>query len=268
MERTPVCRLGPLREPEVQWLTTTRHLTYAVSVGVEIAGVIQNLIRLPWVVVEVLVAEVGDPCRVSGRRVRRSDIADPERDAFEQHVAVDRVEDCVTDVEVLERRMTVADSASIAIQCQLGKPTLQTGDRDDVVVASEQFKCRGRNLVGGVDFTALQRSSHRVTVGKHPKDELLDAVVTPIPVGILDHRPVLARSPFLERVLAGGDSVERFVILGDFDALVDVLRDDVHIHRRQLGVGHRTGDFNRPAVDHNGVEVGRRGRVVVPLLIT
>ena len=126
--------------------------------------------------------------------------------------------------------------------------------------------------MGGVDLTLLQRRDHGVRVGEEPVDDPVDVGILALPtpvVGVGLHGPVLAPVQLGEGVGPRGHAVGGLVgpqLVGR-DVLVDVLGDDVHVHRRQLGIGHRADELEGDVVDGRRLEVGGRGEVVEPLLV-
>ena len=187
--------LRALDVAELERAAAVGHLAHAVAVGVEVAGVVEDLVRAVRIVGVQLVAEIGDPRRVGRRRHRRALAPEAERDALEHHVAVDRVVDRVADVDVLQRRVTVADTGRLAVERELGEATLQSVDDDDRPRSLEQLDRRVGNVVGEVDLALLQRRDHGVGVGEHAEHDPVDAVVAAVPVRVLLHRPVLTGPP-------------------------------------------------------------------------
>ena len=152
-------------------------LAGAVAVAVDVAGAIEQGRVAIGVVREGFIAEIGDPGRIGRRRQCGSLGAETECDTVEQHVAVDGVVDGLTNVDVLERWVAIADTAGTTVEGELGEPALHADHDLDVVVALELFDGVGTEVVGRVDLTALECGDHRVAIGEHPVHEAIDAVV-------------------------------------------------------------------------------------------
>ena len=86
-------------------------LADAVAVGVEVAGLVEEPVRLVGVVRVLLVLrDVGDPRGVRRTTDRHAGLAEPDAHPIEERLLVDRVGDGVADRDVLQRRMAVADA--------------------------------------------------------------------------------------------------------------------------------------------------------------
>ena len=117
---------------------------------------------------------------------------------------------------------------------------------------------------------ALRASYWADGVGEDAEDDLVHGRLLAVPVGVLGHPDELALPDLGDRERARPHAVLPVVLVDRLGVvlLVDVLRDDVDVHDRQLGIRHRAGDLDRPLVDDLGVEVGGRADVVDPLLVT
>ena len=220
----------------------------------------------------------GDLRRPPGVRSRAEGVRwcpDAVVSARDNRLLVDRVRDRLTEAQVLERGVRRAELRRVArrrpgvgVQRQLVEATLLPLNRNDALGLRKVAERRRLDVVSRVDLALLQREDLRVLVREDPEHDLVDRGLPMPVVGIRLHPDVLALGVLLERERPRADAVLRRVLrqvpLGDLG--VDVLGDDVDIHRRKLRIGDRRTQDDRARVRRRGRDVSDRRGVVEPLL--
>ena len=159
--------------------------------------------------------------------------------------------------------------AVAAVERHLGEAALVALVRDEVVVVLQLVERVPGDVPGRVELTGLERGDHRVGVVELAHhDRVHGRLATPI-VGVGLEARELALLELLEHEGPRAHAVLPLVLITPLRAQLapDVLGQEVHVHRRQLGVRHRSLDNHRPRIRRRGGEVrGDRG-MVEPLLL-